>query len=96
MNLKEEDIKNLNENELMKYIEEQKKLPRNTSNILKRILPIILGIGERTLRRKINDYRNEEKVIEQLNIFTEEEIKVLKEIVKNNMKVTSFNQMIFN
>jgi DNA-binding transcriptional regulator LsrR (DeoR family) len=71
----------MNEQELMEYVEEQSKLPRNKRHTQKEIAKI-LGIGERTLRRKISDYRNEEKVIEQLNIFTEEEIKVLKEIVK--------------
>jgi transposase len=81
MNLLEQKIKEMNEQELMEYVEEQSKLPRNKRHTQKEIAKI-LGIGERTLRRKISDYRNEGKGIEQLNIFTEEEIKVLKEIVK--------------
>jgi myosin heavy subunit len=81
MNLQEQKIREMNEKELMEYVEEQSKLPRNKRHTQKDIA-IILGIGERTLRRKISDYRKEVKGIEQLNIFTEEEIKVLKEIVK--------------
>ena len=66
----------MNEKELMEYVEEQSKLPRNKRHFQKDIAKI-LGIGERTLRSQISDYRKEGKAIEQLEgIFTEEEIKV--------------------
>jgi len=81
MNLLEQKIKGMNEKELMEYVEEQSKLPRNKRHFQKDIAKI-LGIDERSFRRKISDYRNEGKAIEKEPIFTEEEIKVLKEIVK--------------
>ena len=81
MNLLEQKIKGMNEKELMEYVEEQSKLPRNKRHFQKDIAKI-LGIGERSLRGQISDYRNEGKAIEKEPIFTEEEIKVLKEIVK--------------
>ena len=80
MNLQEQKIKEMNEKELMEYLEEQSKLPRNKRHTQKDVARI-LGIGERTLRRQLSDFRNEGKVIEQLDIFTEEEIKVLKQVV---------------
>ena len=76
MNLLEQKIREMNEKELMEYIEEQSKLPRNKRHTQKDIANI-LGIGERSLRRQISDYRKEGKAIEQENIFTEEEIKVI-------------------
>jgi ribosomal protein S13 len=77
--LSEEGIKNLSNDELMEYLEEQSKLPRNKRHLQKDIAKI-LGIGERTLRRQLSDYRNEGKAIEKY--LTEHEIEVIKEIVE--------------
>jgi predicted transcriptional regulator len=81
MNLQEQKIKEMNEKELMEYLEEQSKLPRNEREYTQKDIARIRGVGERTIRRQLSDFRNEGKVIEQLDIFTEEEIKVLKQVV---------------
>ena len=64
MNLLEQKIREMNDKELMEYVEEQSKLPRNKRHTQKAIANI-LGIGERSLRRQISDYRKEVKAIEQ-------------------------------
>jgi transposase len=84
--LSEEEIKNLSNDELMEYLEEQSKIPRNKRHTQKEVAEI-LGIGERSIRRSLSDYRNKGgKTIEKEPIFTEEEIKALEEIVKEMIK----------
>jgi hypothetical protein len=78
MNINEQQIRDLGEKELMEYIEEQSKLPRNEREYTQKEIGDILGIPERSLRRKIQAYRNEKAYKD----FTEEEIKILKQIVK--------------
>lgn len=78
MKIEEKEIKELSEQELMEYIEELSKLPRNERQYTQKEIGEIIGISERAIRRKIEAYRNEKAYKD----FTDEEIKVLKQIVK--------------
>lgn len=71
--------------ELAKYMDEQKKLGGQKKHTQEEIADI-LGIGVTTLKDKTRPFRTKEEkpknMTQKKNIFTEEEIKVLKEIVK--------------
>lgn len=77
MKIEEQEIRELSEEALMEYIEEQARLGSDKKHTQKDIAKI-LNISMTTLKRRISDYRNG-KIQKD---FTEEEIKVLKQIVK--------------